>query len=274
MGAGFVAVNLAPDLVVNLEIFFYRVPRLLRNHQQADSELRHYRHRLGRDGGSVSAALERARRARTDLAARLAGEFAAFHVAVFERVQNQLSVFDEQVAAFVLVEAKTVVLDARETASEAENHAAVGNVIEQRDLLCHADRIVPRQHDHARSELYVRGAASHVGEELQHVGAHRVVVEVMLDAPDGIEAKLLDHLGEAQLVAINLGIGKCVVGILEYCAISNVHDESLLAESPSLLTVIDRPSTEVQDFSCFKRCGGVTIGFFQPCDHAQMLRCA
>ena len=51
-------------------------------------------------------------------------------------------------------------------------------------LLGDANGIMPREDDHARAELYVRGAAGHVGEELQHVGTHRVVVEVMLDAPD------------------------------------------------------------------------------------------
>jgi hypothetical protein len=50
----------------------------------------------------------------------------------------------------------------------------------------------------------------------------------MLDAPDRIEAERLGHLGEAKLVAINLGVGKCVFGILENCAIANVHDVSLL----------------------------------------------
>ena len=48
------------DVVPNedLEIFFDGVPRLLRYHQQTNSELRHYRHRLGRDRGRVSAALK------------------------------------------------------------------------------------------------------------------------------------------------------------------------------------------------------------------------
>jgi len=58
LGCGRRAVNLPPDLVVDLEIFFDGVPRLLRNHQQAYSQFRHYRHRLGRDGCRVCTAFE------------------------------------------------------------------------------------------------------------------------------------------------------------------------------------------------------------------------
>ena len=50
----------------------------------------------------------------------------------------------------------------------------------------------------------------------------------MLDGPDRIEAERLGHLGQAQLVAINLGVGKCVAGILENRAVANVHDNVLL----------------------------------------------
>ena len=41
--------------------------------------------------------------------------------------------------------------------------------------------------------------ARHVGEELQHVGAHGVVGEVMLDAPHGFEAQRLGEVGQTQL---------------------------------------------------------------------------
>ena len=50
-------------------------------------------------------------------------------------------------------------------------------------------------------------AAGHVGQELQHVRAHRVVGEVVLDAPDRVEAERLGEVGEAELVPVDLGVG-------------------------------------------------------------------
>ena len=44
-----------------------------------------------------------------------------------------------------------------------------------------------------------RGPPRHVGEELQHVGAHRVVGEVVLDAPDRLEPERLGEIGEPEL---------------------------------------------------------------------------
>ena len=148
---------------------------------------------------------------------------AAFHVALFQRVEDQFGILDEEIAALVLIEAEALVLDSRETAADAENEAAVGEMVEQRGLLGDPNRIVPGQHHHHRAELHVLGLARHVGQELQHVGAHRVVVEVMLDRPDRVESERLGHLGKPQFVAIDLGVGKCVVGILESCSVAYVH---------------------------------------------------
>ena len=79
---------------------------------------------------------------------------------------------------------------------EAEDQAAVGDVVEHRDLLGRPHRVVPRQHHHHRAQLHALGAPRHVGEELQDVRAHRVVGEVVLDAPDRLEAERLGQVGQ------------------------------------------------------------------------------
>ena len=66
-------------------------------------------------------------------------------------------------------------------------------------------------------------AAGHVGEELQHVGAHGVVGEVVLDAPDRLEAERLGQVGEAQLVAIDLEIAALEVRVLKDASHADVH---------------------------------------------------
>src|SRR6202171_414676 len=119
---------------------------------------------------------------------------AAFHVSVFERVQYYLRVLDEQIAAFVLIEPEALVLNPGKPAAKAKDDAAIGNMIEQRHLLGDANRIVPGQHDDARTELHMTGLSRHVREELQDIGTHRVVVEVMLDAPYRVESEWLRPL--------------------------------------------------------------------------------
>jgi hypothetical protein len=47
---------------------------------------------------------------------------------------------------------------------------------------------------------------------------------MMLDRPYRVESEWLGHLGKPQFIAVNLGVGKSVVGILESCSVTYVHD--------------------------------------------------
>jgi hypothetical protein len=47
---------------------------------------------------------------------------------------------------------------------------------------------------------------------------------MMLDRPYRVESEWLGHLGKPQFIAVNLGVGKGVVGILESCSVAYVHD--------------------------------------------------
>src|ERR1019366_10122039 len=101
----------------------------------------------------IGASFERLEGEGADLAARLPGVLAAFHDAGFERVYDQLGILDEEIAGLILIDAETVVFDARQSAAHPENHPADGEMIEHRDLLGDANRIVPWQHDHPRAAL-------------------------------------------------------------------------------------------------------------------------
>src|SRR6516225_9663677 len=76
---------------------------------------------------------------------------------------NDQRTLDETVARFLHVDAKPVVFDGRCSAPEAENRAATGKQIKQRDILGDFHRIVPWQHDHRSAELNPLGAAGYIG---------------------------------------------------------------------------------------------------------------
>ena len=88
-------------------------------------------------------------------------------------------------------------------------------VFEEHDLLGAAHRLVPWQHDHARTEAYVRVASPHPRQVLHGVGREEVVGEVMLDGPQGIEPEIYGEIGQSQLVGVDLCVGCCVPRVLK-----------------------------------------------------------
>src|SRR5579872_4749196 len=119
--------------MVTLKICFDGFPWLLWNDQQADTKLGHYRHRFRRYRRSIDSPFERFEGKRANLAAWLPRMRTAFHVTLFERVHDQLSVLDKEGARFVLIDSETVVFNRRETATHPEDEPAVRHVVEHRD---------------------------------------------------------------------------------------------------------------------------------------------
>ena len=106
-------------------------------------------------------------------------------------------------AGLVHIHAEAIVLDFRQPASDAQDEAPVAEVIQHGHLLGDAHGVVPGQDaDHA-AQLQIGGAAGHVGEELEHVGAHGVVGEVVLHAPDGLETQGFGQLGKTEFVPVH-----------------------------------------------------------------------
>src|SRR5438876_3637685 len=155
------AVDLAVDGAVRIQLLGHLVPRLLRDDQDPDAQARHDRQRVRRDGRRVGAAAERLERRGPDGRAWLLHERAVvLAVAVLESLQQHLRGFDEAQARFLHRHAEAVELHLAGTAAEAEDQPAVGDVVEHRDFLGHAHRVVPRQHDHHRAELGLLRAAA------------------------------------------------------------------------------------------------------------------
>ena len=80
------------------------------------------------------------------------------------------------------------------------------------------------------------GAAGHVGQELEHIGAHRVVGEVVFDAPDRVEPERLGLAGQPELVGVDLVVGPRAPGVLEDDRQSNVHTPTLGPRSHTVYT--------------------------------------
>jgi len=110
--------------------------------------------------------------------------------------------------------------------ADPEDHAAAAHRVEEGDLLGRPQRVVPGQHDHARAKQDVGVAAGVVTEPLHRVGAHGVVVEVVLDGPQRFESQLHGKVTQAHLLAVHLEVTERVERVLESGGVANVHDRS------------------------------------------------
>ena len=210
------AVHLAVDPAIVLELLGDLRPGLLGNDQDAHAQLGHDARRLRRDRRRIGAAAEGLERRRPDVGARLPDELAVvLAIAALEALQQHPRRLDEARARLVHGQPEAVELDLARAAAEAQDEAAVGQGVEHRHFLGDAHRIVPGQHHHHRAERRAGGASRHVGEELQHVGAHRVVGEVVLDAPDGLKAERLGEIGEPELGHVDLAVRAHATRVLE-----------------------------------------------------------
>jgi hypothetical protein len=72
--------------------------------------------------------------------------------------------------------------------------------IDQRDLLRHADRIVPRQHDDRGAEVEALRPAGVIREQVRRRRRHRVPGEVVLECPQRIEAERLGQIAERHVL--------------------------------------------------------------------------
>ena len=120
----------------------------------------------------------------------------------------------EALPGLVHVLAEAAVLHLGQAAAHPEDEPALGEVVEHDDLLGHPQRVVPRQDDRPRAELDRARPPGQVRERLRGVGAHRVVVEVVLDRPDGVVAERLGHLPK-RISEEHLLVGQVLVPVLE-----------------------------------------------------------
>ena len=187
---------------------------------------------IRRHGYRESAAGKAFQRPWADFDAGLLDHFTViFRESGFERRGDHPGRFVELGAALVHVLPKPLVFQARQSASHAEDGAAIAVVIEQRDFFGHAQRIVPRQDHRASTQLDATGTAGHVAQKLGDIRTHGVVGEMVFDAPDGIETEWLGQFGELELGGIDLGIAE-VAGVLEQHLYSAFHRGSPVVVPP------------------------------------------
>src|SRR3989442_4767082 len=78
--------------------------------------------------------------------------------------------------------------------------AAVGKVVEERELCREADRMTQRQLDHREADPDPRGARGHHAGERDRVAVHALAREVVLGEPDAVEARRLREAGLRHLL--------------------------------------------------------------------------
>jgi hypothetical protein len=199
-------------------------PRFLRDDQDAGAEPRHDLGGLRGNGGRVHPVAERPDRPRAQLDPGLPDDLAVeLHDARLQGAHDGLGRLLELLAGRAHVGPEGVELDLAGAAAHAQDEAAAGEVVQHEDLLGQAERVVPGQHGHHRTQPDLLGAGGHVGEELHHVRAHRVPGEVMLQAPDGLEAERLGEIRHRDVRLVYLVVRHGPAVILERDAHSDMH---------------------------------------------------
>ena len=130
-------------------------------------------------------------------------------------VYNHRACFIEALAGFVHVHAHAVIFLARQAAPHPEERSALAKVIQQDDLFRDPNGHIPGKDDSAGAQLDAFGARRHVTQELGVVGTKRIVLEMMLDGPQCVEAEFFRQKPETDLLVIDLAVGYAGVGSVE-----------------------------------------------------------
>ena len=218
------------------------VPRELREDRQARAQPRRLLDGVGRHADGVEPVAEATQGTGSDVRPRTRVEGpVAFHVAAVGGVEDQPGGLVEAVARLRHVDAEARVLAPRQAATQAEHGPAIREVVEQHDLLRHAQRIVPRQDEGAGAEPDALGLSGQPGEELRVVRTGRVVEEVVLDHEHLVEAERLRQLRDAALVRHVLGVRERTSVVLEDELECDVHAPGVPQETPAAQARIGPP---------------------------------
>jgi len=128
-------------------------PFVLHDHQHGKAKLSHDLDGFRADGGAEETPFRMRYRPRPDRGAWNPVVLAVEAETVpGQRHLDDLRRLDEARPCLALVDAEAFILHAGGAAAEAEHRAPAGDDVEQRDLLRHPDRVMPRQDDHRRAE--------------------------------------------------------------------------------------------------------------------------
>ena len=213
-----------PGGPVVAQIPLHLVPRLLGYHQHTHAQLRHNAAALRRNRRRVAPPPETAERVGPYFPARLP-DILPLKLAetALQPRQQALGRLDKPRAGFVHIHPETVILHLRQPTPHAQYEPPVAQIVQHCNLLGHPHRVVPGQHAHHAPQPQIRRAPGHIGEKLQHIRAHRVIREMMLHPPDGLETQRLGQVGQTQFLAINPVIGSELARVLKNGGGSYVH---------------------------------------------------
>ena len=100
-------------------------------------------------------------------------------------------------------------------AAEADDEAAVGQVVDQGELLGHAQRVVERGLQDGEADLDALGGHGQGGGEGGRIDVDAVAVEMVLREEGGIHAELLGELGLGDRLMNGGVVGAGVAGFVE-----------------------------------------------------------
>ena len=91
-------------------------------------------------------------------------------------------------------------------AAEAHDQPALAEVVDQRDLLGHAQRVIKRSLEHREADLDATGCHRECRGESRRVDVDTVAVEMMFREKDGVHAFGLSQPGLGDRLVDDLGI--------------------------------------------------------------------
>src|SRR6185369_112154 len=170
----------------------------------------------------------------------------AFEDAGVERAQHAVGRFVEASARRVHLDVEAEVFAAREAPAHSEDRAPAAQMVEHRELLGDAQRIVPRKNDRAGRKTDAARLGREPRQVLEIVGTRRVVAEVMLDDPHRMKPELLRlerHLG---LLLPDDFVRIAALIILKNLKYAVVHNPSIkqLRSAPGARACADAPMSE------------------------------
>ena len=155
------------DIAIASDVLGRLRPLVLHDDQEAEAELGHDLRRLRADRRRIEPPLRIGHRPRPD---RHFWNFVELPVPFEDFVTqcfgHELRGFGEARPRLLHRHAEARILHGGRTTAEAEHTAAVGEDVEERDLLGHPHRVVPRQHDHGGAERDPLRPAGDVAEQL------------------------------------------------------------------------------------------------------------
>src|SRR5438128_1651150 len=138
-----------------------------------------------------------------------------FDGATPDELLGHLERLEKYVAAGLEVDAEFVELVLLIAAAEPENRAPAAQLVQDREILKHAQRLVEGRHDHSRPQPDPPCQPGHVGRHRDRRGAEAIIGEMMLGEPGDIEADLLRQLHLIRGLAVDLvrALGGVALGV-------------------------------------------------------------